>query len=115
MNTTPGLDHTLLLQWLFGAFVVGLYARDRFDSPHSTRCTTTFTRYWIARVGYIGSMLLLFLVLGGAVTDLDLKPLWQLMNLPSVDKDAQSLPGPLLLGYLAGPGVERWLEHLRLW
>ncbi|MED5621358.1 hypothetical protein [Ideonella sp. BN130291] len=96
MNPTQAIDHTLLLQWLFGAVVVGLYARDRFDSPLAARCTTTFTRYWVARLGYIGSMLAIFLVLGGAVTDLDLKPLWQLLDLDAVAKDSAALPGPLL-------------------
>jgi hypothetical protein len=96
MNPDAAIDHTLLLQWLFGAVVVGLYARDRFDSPLAARCTTTFTRYWVARLGYIGSMLAIFLVLGGAVTDLDLKPLWQLLDLDAVAKDSAGLPGPLL-------------------
>jgi hypothetical protein len=86
----------MLLQWGFGAVIVVLYARDRFDKPDSVRFTTTRTRYWAARVGYILSMLLLFLMLGGTVADLDLRWLWDFLQVQSVVKNSERLPGPLL-------------------
>ncbi len=121
MNSSPALDHNLLLQWAFGALVVGLYARDRFESPLPARYTTTFARYWVARLGYMGSMLALYLVLGGAVTDLDLKPLWQLLDLDSIAKDDKSLPGPLLSALVLTallphfPYLSKIDEAVKLW
>lgn len=92
--------HGVLLQWAFGALVVVLYARDRFDSPQSNRATTTFTRYWVARLGYIASMLALFLVLGGALRDVDLQMLWDFLQVPGTVKNADRMPGPLVAALL---------------
>ncbi len=64
------MNNTLLFQWLFGGVAVFLYARERFDTPGPMRPTTTFTRYWMARVGYMMATLGLFLILGAATTDL---------------------------------------------
>jgi hypothetical protein len=100
VNPLPPLDHGILLQWAFGALVVSLYARDRFDSPQSTRATTTFTRYWVARLGYIASMLALFLVLGGALGDVDLAALWNFLQVPAAVKNAERMPGPLVAALL---------------
>lgn len=100
VNPLPPLDHGLLLQWAFGAVVVCLYARDRFDSPQPTRATTTFTRYWVARLGYVASMLALFLVLGGALGDFDLAVLWNFLQVPENVKNAERLPGPLVAALL---------------
>ncbi len=96
MIATAPLDHAMLLQWCFGAVIVVLYARDRFDKPESARSTTTRTRYWGARVGYILSMLLLFLMLGGAAADLNFQWLWDFLQVQAVLKDSERLPGPLL-------------------
>lgn len=96
MSTPAPLDHAMLLQWCFGAIVVVLYARDRFDKPESARSTTTRTRYWSARLGYILSMLVLFLVLGGAAADLNLQWLWELLRVQADLKNSERLPGPLL-------------------
>jgi len=121
MSSPTALDHTLLLQWAFGALVVGLYARDRFENPLPARYTTTFARYWVARVGYVGAMLALYLVLGGAVTDLDLKPLWRLLDLDAIAKDDQSLPGPLLSALVLTallphfPYLSKIDESVKLW
>lgn len=99
-ESLPPLDHGLLLQWAFGAVVVCLYARDRFDSPQPTRSTTTFTRYWVARLGYIASMLALYLVLGGALRDVDLAVLWNFLQVPEAIKNADRMPGPLVAALL---------------
>jgi hypothetical protein len=96
----PPLDHGILLQWAFGALVVSLYARDRFDSPQSARATTTFTRYWVARVGYIAAMLALFLVLGGALVDVNLQLVWDFLQVPVNVKNSDRLPGPLVAALL---------------
>lgn len=96
----PPLDHGILLQWAFGALVVSLYARDRFDSPQSARATTTFTRYWVARVGYIAAMLALFLVLGGALVDVNLQLIWDFLGVSATVKNSDRLPGPLVAALL---------------
>ncbi|HLT28232.1 MAG TPA: hypothetical protein VK047_16270, partial [Zeimonas sp.] len=78
------MSRTLVLQWILGGVVVWLYALDRFDTPERTRPTTTFLRYWLARVGYVFSMLALFLVLGGAFTDIDLDAVWAFLRVDDV-------------------------------
>lgn len=89
------MNRTLLLQWILGGVVVYLYALDRFDTPGPTRHTTTFLRYWMARVGYVFSMLALFLILGGAFTDLDLEPVWRFLQVDTVSEEREATPGPL--------------------
>ncbi len=89
------MSRTLLLQWILGGVVVWLYALDRFDQPTPTRPTTTFVRYWMARVGYVFSMLALFLVLGGAFTDIDLDAVWTFLRVDSVSDEVEQMPGPL--------------------
>ncbi|MDT3677354.1 MAG: hypothetical protein ROZ64_00775 [Burkholderiaceae bacterium] len=89
------MNRTLLLQWVLGAVVVWLYALDRFDTPGPTRPTTTFLRYWMARVGYVFSMLALFLVLGGAFTDIDLQAVWEFLRVDAVSDQVEQMPGPL--------------------
>lgn len=89
------MSRTLLLQWILGGVVVWLYALDRFDKPTPTRPTTTFLRYWMARVGYVFSMLALFLVLGGAFTDIDLDAVWTFLRVDSVSDEVEQMPGPL--------------------
>lgn len=98
MNSPSGLgpDPAILLQWALGAVIVVLYARDRFDKPQSARSMTTQPRYWVARVGYIFSMLLQFLVLGGAVGDADVRSVLGLVGAQANLKEADRLPGPLL-------------------
>jgi len=100
VESLPTGYHGILLQWAFGAVVVVLYARDRFDSPQSNRATTTLTRYWIARLGYIAAMLALFLVLGGALGDLNLRLLWDFLQVPMSIKNAERMPGPLVAALL---------------
>lgn len=89
------MSRTLVLQWILGGVVVWLYALDRFDTPERTRPTTTFLRYWLARVGYVFSMLALFLVLGGAFTDIDLDAVWTFLRIDDVSDQAEQMPGPL--------------------
>lgn len=90
------MNRTLVLQWILGGVVVWLYALDRFDKPGPTRPTTTFLRYWMARIGYVFSMLALFLVLGGAFTDLDLDAAWKFLRVDGVsDDEVEQMPGPL--------------------
>jgi len=100
MEVPPKIDHALIVQWIFGMLVVVMYARDRFESPEPRRGTTTFMRYWLARIGYLLSMLAIFLVLGGAVTAIDPKWLLQILGGEEVAKDLGALPGPLLSALL---------------
>jgi hypothetical protein len=95
--TTP--DFGLLLQWLFGGFVVLIYAHDRFTKPRSMRATTTFWRYWSAWCGYIVAMLALFVVLGGGITELDPRVLLPLLGSDKGVPESTS-PGPLLSALL---------------
>lgn len=89
------MSRTLVLQWILGGVVVWLYALDRFDTPGPTRPTTTFLRYWLARVGYVFCMLVLFLVLGGAFTDIDLDAVWRFLRVDGVSDEVEQMPGPL--------------------
>lgn len=93
----PSPDQTLAFQWIVGALVVVLYARDRFRSPQPMRASTTFWRYWSAFVGYVASMLMLFVVFGGGLSAVDPKVLMQLLQ---VDAETSALPGPLLSAML---------------
>jgi hypothetical protein len=87
------------IYWIFGGFVVVLYALDRFETPIPARGTTTFIRYWGARIGYLVSMLGLYLLLAGAVTDA--KPILQMIIPEEVIGESQkALPGPLLSALL---------------
>jgi hypothetical protein len=88
MNTTN------LAQWFIGGLVVLIYAYNRFESPLSMRPTTTFVRYWVALCCYIGSMLMLFVLLGGAFSDSS-GPLALLTYGSTVPKGAEKLAGPL--------------------
>jgi|GEM_PF-5208553 len=93
-------DPGLLLQFGVGMLVVLLYARDRFESPGPVRWTTTFTRYWLARTGYMASLLLVYLLLGGAF--IDAKPVLSLLMYgnASLKPPSASLPGPLFAALL---------------
>jgi len=96
MITATPPDNALILQWIFGGFVVFLYARDRFRSPHTVRATTTFWRYWSAWTGYIMAMLALFIVLGGGFTSQNLAHLLTTIG-PTEGNPVNGLPpGPLL-------------------
>lgn len=88
MNTTN------LAQWFIGGLIVLIYAYNRFESPASMRPTTTFVRYWVALCCYIGSMLMLFVLLGGAFSDSS-GPLALLTYGGTVPEDAEKLAGPL--------------------
>ncbi|MEF7617584.1 hypothetical protein V4F39_26985 [Aquincola sp. MAHUQ-54] len=90
-------DQALVLQWLVGALVVVLYARDRFRNPRPMRASTTFWRYWSAWCGYVAAMVMLFIVLGGGITAIDPTMLWRLLQ---VDEQTTALPGPLLSALL---------------
>lgn len=89
-------DPGLFIQWCVGILVVSLYAHDRFEKPCSVRWTTTFARYWVARSGYMGALVLAYLVLGGAFTDAG--PLLKFFAAQSgadYPKTSDALPGPL--------------------
>lgn len=95
MNETAAIaaDQGLVFQWIVGGAVVVLYARDRFRNPRPMRASTTFWRYWSAWCGYLGSMLMLFVVLGGGIIAVDAATLQALLGL---DAKQATLPGPLL-------------------
>ena len=88
MNTTN------LAQWFIGGLIVLIYAYNRFESPSSMRPTTTFARYWVALCCYIGSMLMLFVLLGGAFSDSS-GPLALLTYGGTIPEEAEKLAGPL--------------------
>ena len=88
MNTTS------LAQWFIGALIVLIYAYNRFESPSSMRPTTTFVRYWVALCCYIGSMLMLFVLLGGAFSGSS-GPVALLTYGGTAPDDAEKMAGPL--------------------
>lgn len=109
--TTPVtvLNPGLLVQWGVGGLVVLLYARDRFDSPGPVRWTTTFARYWLARIGYMSTLLVAYLILAGAFTDA--KPLWAFLigqQAPVSLPTSGDLPGPLFAALL----MTSFLPHI---
>jgi hypothetical protein len=119
-SQTSGLG--LLTQWLFGSLVVLLYALDRFETPLPARATTTFTRYWVARTGYVLSMFLLYLLLAGAFTDV--APILRLLTGvldQKIGDDLQGLPGPLFAALLLTsllphiPHLKRIDEAVKHW
>jgi hypothetical protein len=85
-----------LAQWGISSLIVIIYALKRFETPSPARGTTTFVRYSLAKCCYVLSMLLLFILLGGGLTDS--APLLALVA-KGVAKDA-SLPGPLYAALL---------------
>jgi hypothetical protein len=93
MNTTN------LSQWVIGAVIVLIYAYNRFESPSSMRPTTTFMRYWVALTCYIGSMLMLFVLLGGAFSDTE-GIVALLTNGGTPPENADKLAGPLYAALL---------------
>ncbi|TDN57874.1 hypothetical protein B0G77_8719 [Paraburkholderia sp. BL10I2N1] len=113
-------DQGLLLQWLFGGAVVCFYAFRRFENPGPTRATTTFWQYWLAKTGYAGSMLLLFIVLGGAGTDLP-KQIFDLLQISAAIRMADQPPGPLLAALILtsllpnAPFLQRVDEIIKVW
>lgn len=53
----------LLLQFLIGASVVGLFSWDKFNTPDSYKLSTTRERYRLAALSYYTTMQLIFLIL----------------------------------------------------
>lgn len=93
------MDKTSLAQWAIGALTVLIYAYNRFESPSSMRPTTTFLRYWVALTCYIGSMWMLFVLLGGAFSDSE--GIMALLTSGGTPPDnADKLPGPLYAALL---------------
>ncbi|WP_250532351.1 hypothetical protein [Caballeronia sp. ATUFL_F1_KS39] len=87
-------QEVVLWQWLIGVFVVVVYANDRFESPLPMRPTTTFVRYWIARSGYVLSMLLLYYVLSQAFSSAP--ALAAFAGIDEIPSTLNNLPKPLL-------------------
>ncbi|MBP0593800.1 hypothetical protein J8I87_29760 [Paraburkholderia sp. LEh10] len=120
MNEQLVSDQGLMLQWLFGGAVVCFYAFRRFESPGPTRATTTFWQYWLAKTGYAGSMLLLFIVLGGAGTDLP-RQILDFLQISAAIKMADQPPGPLLAALILtsllpnAPLLQRFDELIKVW
>lgn len=98
----PHITLNEIIQWLFGSIVVLIYALDRFETPVRARGTTTFMRYCIALTGYIISLLMLYLLLGGAFTDAD--AIMKMIMYGTGDQvqkmNAEKLPGPLFAALL---------------
>jgi hypothetical protein len=90
--------HANLWQWALGLTVVVVYGFQRFDSPQHMRATTTFYGYVFAKIFYVGSVVFLFFLVAGALTDPS--GVYLLLSggtLPDgVDKNVEKLPGPLL-------------------
>ncbi|RZI40489.1 hypothetical protein EGT07_22875 [Herbaspirillum sp. HC18] len=121
------LSPGVVTQWLFGSVVVLLYAIDRFETPVPARGTTTFTRYWVARTGYVASLFLLYLLLAGAFTDAEsiLKMILNGTSPKTLGVDMTEIPGPLFAAlmltsllphvpYLKNVDelVKRWFQRL---
>ena len=87
-----------LWQWAMGLLVVVIYGAQRFDSPEHLRATTTFFRYFFAKLFYVASVVFLFVLIAGALTDpASVYLLLSGGTLPDgVAKDVHKLPGPLL-------------------
>lgn len=91
------MDGTLW-QWILGLAVVIVYGAQRFDSPVHLRATTTFARYMAAKLFYVASVVFLFVLLAGVLTD----PQSVILLLGGgtvpgdVTKETSSMPGPLL-------------------
>jgi hypothetical protein len=102
------VDKGLVVQWMFGAAVVLLYAADRFRKPGPIRSTTTFWRYWTAAFGYAAAMLALFILLGGGIGSVELRDLAPLIG--EIPDEMASLPGPLL----SAMALTSLLPHLPL-
>jgi hypothetical protein len=99
----------LIVQWIFGAAVVLVYAADRFKTPRPTRWTTTFWRYWSAWCGYLVAMTGIFMLLGGAFTVIDASTLVTLLDIEAAPIDAK-LPGPVMSALL----LTSLLPHVRV-
>jgi hypothetical protein len=84
----------IILQWVIGVIVVAVYASDRFESPLPMRPTTTFMRYWVARSGYVLSMLFLYYVLSQACSDTS--SLTAFLGIDDLPSSLNDLPKPLL-------------------
>lgn len=84
------------VQWLLGAFLVFVYAQSRFNTPPSNRSSTTNGRYYFAAFSYLLALSLLFILLGGALTEFP--DIMVLLNSgANGSKDIpKELPGPLL-------------------
>ncbi|WP_231130489.1 hypothetical protein [Burkholderia cepacia] len=107
------------MQWLIGVFVVVAYASDRFESPLPMRPTTTFARYWIARTGYVFSMLLLYFVLSQSLSSTT-----SLIGFFGVESGASALkdlPKPLFAALLVtsvlphSPILKKINEIIKTW
>jgi hypothetical protein len=107
-----------LFQWLFGSFVVVLYAFDRFENPIPSHGTTTFFRYWVALTGYAMSMFFLYLILAGAFTDVSsILGLLTGTATKKIGNDLRELPGPLFSALLLTSLLPHipYLKHIDNW
>jgi len=117
------LSPGVIVQWGFGSVVVLLYAIDRFETPIPARGTTTFTRYWVARTGYVASMFLLYLLLAGAFTDAGfiVKTITNGTPEEVLGVSLKEIPGPLFAALLLTsllphvPYLKRIDELVKLW
>jgi hypothetical protein len=92
------MNATNLAQWGISALIVMIYALNRFETPSPARATTTFVRYSIARFCYVLSMLMLFILLGGGLTES--AGILALVTQGGTPPTNQNLPGPLYAALL---------------
>lgn len=83
----------LYWQWIFGGVLVLIYAVKRFNTPPSNRLSTTTERYYFSLLLYLLALWLLFLLVGGALTNSPM--LAKIFFGVEIKEAAEKLSGPL--------------------